>query len=268
MNKDIYAERGCDAQHLRKSKVRTTLKERIVIALKSSKKALACICALIMATTSLAAYSVSAADESEQTTVSSQADTAESKVKTVKVGKVTAVNGSQLTVAMGDFSAKQSNAEKSSGDEETETAKKTRRSRKSESQSTDTQTESKPSSEAQPKSEATDSSDVQAFGEKTGRKHGRKCGKRGGRRGEFAENGTTETITITSDIVVKKKGETISVSDVNTDDIIKLKYDENNKLVEVKVSSKHKKNKSAEEKTAANSTTDSSKKYADESSNA
>ena len=246
--------------------------------MRLSKKMLAGVCSLIMATSSLTVLGVSAADESGQTASSSQTTAAETKDENVKVGKVTAVNGSQLTVAMGEFSKKQSDTEKAASDETADGAGKRKHSKKQKSDSStqsgtenQTDTQSKPVKKAEaakdPSSESSDSSEPQTDSEKTGGRHGRKQGKKGGRHSKFTENGTTETVNITSDMTVTRKGETISAADIKEGDIIKLKYDDNNKLVSIKVSSKHKQSKPSDENANSESQADAGKKTADQSSN-
>jgi ribosomal 50S subunit-recycling heat shock protein len=66
-------------------------------------------------------------------------------------------------------------------------------------------------------------------------------------------------VNVTSDVTLKKKGESITASDISVGDIVKLKYDGNNKLVQIKVSSKHKHTKPSQEKqTSDTSKSDSS----------
>ena len=66
-------------------------------------------------------------------------------------------------------------------------------------------------------------------------------------------------MSVTSDVTLKKKGESITASDISVGDIVKLKYDGNNKLVQIKVSSKHKHTKPSQEKqTSEASKSDSS----------
>ena len=76
--------------------------------MKVSRKAAACICAMMMATSSAAAFSVNAADSESQDVSASQ--TAEGS-GSVKIGKVTEIDGSRLTVALGEFSGKKASAE-------------------------------------------------------------------------------------------------------------------------------------------------------------
>lgn len=63
-------------------------------------------------------------------------------------------------------------------------------------------------------------------------------------------------MTISDDVTVTKKGETVTASDISVGDIVKLKYDENNDLAEVKVSAKHKHGRKASETTTEDSTAD------------
>lgn len=253
--------------------------KRKVITMRLSKKMLAVIFSLIMATSALGAFGVSAADERGQTASSSQTAAAETQNENIKVGKVTAVNGSQLTIAMGEFSKKQSSTEKASDDENSDGTVKQQRSKRQKPDNntqsdadSQTDTQSKPVKKAKTEtdtgSESSTDSDSQTKAEKAGGRHVKKHGGKGGRHDKFTENGTTETVNITSDITVTKKGETISAADIKEGDIIKLKYDNNNKLISVKVSSKHKHSKTADEKATTESSADSSNKSADQSSNA
>jgi len=214
--------------------------------MKVSRKAAACICALMMATSSAAAFGVNAADSEGQAVSASQ--TAEGS-GSVKIGKVTEADGSRLTVALGEFSGKKASAEASDAGESSDTAKKARRFGKDKAQVTDAQSdaETEEGSESAPANkgrkaksgEAADTDESAAAEEKASGKAGRKHGGKGGHRGKFTENGTTEEVNITDDVAVTRKGESASASDIAVGDIVKLKYDENGSLTEVKVSGKH-----------------------------
>ena len=213
--------------------------------MKASKKALAGICALVMAATSLTAFGVSAADESAQTAVT-QSEQAQEKTVSTKAGKVTAVNGTTLTVAMGEFTAKQTDAQ--SGSDTSAAAKKQRTKKRS--RSTDEQTDTASKTAADQSSTEKQQNDTQSVdGQKASKRAAKRVGK--GKHGaQFTENGTSQTIELTSDVTLKKHGKTITAADISEGDIIKLKYDQNNKLVEVKVSTKHKRRSSSEKNTA------------------
>ena len=230
--------------------------------MKASKKALAGICALVMAATSLTAIGVSAADESAQTAVT-QSQQAQEKTVSTKAGKVTAVNGTTLTVAMGEFTAKQTDAQ--SGSDTSAAAKKQRTKKKH--RSTDEQTDTASKSAADQSSAENQQNDTQsADGQKASKRAAKRSGK--GKHGaQFTENGTSQTIELTSDVTLKKHGKTITAADISEGDILKLKYDQNNKLVEVKVSTKHKR-RSSSEKNAAKQTDSSSAASADVQSSA
>ena len=230
--------------------------------MKASKKALAGICALVMAATSLTAFGVSAADESAQTAVT-QSEQAQEKTVSTKAGKVTAVNGTTLTVAMGEFTAKQTDAQ--SGSDTSAAAKKQRTKKKH--RSTDEQTDTASKSAADQSSAENQQNDTQsADGQKASKRAAKRVGK--GKHGaQFTENGTSQTIELTSDVTLKKHGKTITAADISEGDIIKLKYDQNNKLVEVKVSTKHKR-RSSSEKNAAKQTDSSSAASTDVQSSA
>ena len=230
--------------------------------MKASKKALAGICALVMAATSLTAFGVSAADESAQTAVT-QSEQAQEKTVSTKAGKVTAVNGTTLTVAMGEFTAKQTDAQ--SGSDTSTVAKKQRTKKRS--RSTDEQTDTASKSAADQSSAEKQQNDTQsADGQKASKRAAKRVGK--GKHGaQFTENGTSQTIELTSDVTLKKHGKTITAADISEGDIIKLKYDQNNKLVEVKVSTKHKR-RSSSEKNAAKQTDSSSAASTDVQSSA
>ena len=105
--------------------------------MKRSVKAAACICALIMAATSVSAVTAYA-DDSAQASVTAQADTKKPKVGNVRIGKVTAVNGSEITVALGGYTK----PEKSAGTDDdaagsTTTGKKVKSGKKQKVKSAD-----------------------------------------------------------------------------------------------------------------------------------
>lgn len=224
--------------------------------MKVSKKAAACICALMMAASSVTAFTVSAADTETPAASAAQAVTEKAASENVKVGRVTSVDGDRLTIALGEFSGKRSADKTSDGEESSDTAKKTGRTGKNKAQSTDTEDQENTVTDKSKKSrkvksgetaaaetDGSDNSDENAE-KKSGRKHGK-----GKHHGKFTENGTTETVTLSDDVTVTKKGESAAASEISTGDIVKLKYDENEELTEVKVFSKHKHHAKTEENT-------------------
>ncbi len=225
--------------------------------MKRSVKAAACICALIMAATSVSAITAYA-DDSAQASVTAQADTKKPKAGNVKIGKVTAVNGSEITVALGGYTKPEKSAG-TSGDttaaDNTATGKKEKSGRKQKVKSAD-------STEGTTDTTAADST---ATGKKV--RSGRKQkvmsddstaaaadetadsasetartkpeGKRGGRHknsksGEFTENGSTLTITLTDSVSLRKGGEDVTAADISVGDILTLRYDDNGELVGIK----------------------------------
>ncbi|MBR3666576.1 MAG: hypothetical protein IKN66_05390 [Ruminococcus sp.] len=212
--------------------------------MKLSRRAAACICALTMAVSSAAVFGVSAADSESQAGPAVQA--ADGEPGSVKIGKVTEAEGSSLTVALGEFSGKKASGESS------DNVKKGRRSGKSKVKDADAQSDAgteegskaarskkcrkeKPGETSSADPDGSEASEARSF-VKAGTKHG----GRSGHQGKFTENGTSETVNITDDVAVTKKGESAAASDIAVGDIVKLRYDENDKLTEVKVSAKHK----------------------------
>ena len=84
--------------------------------MKLFSKPAACICALVMAASTMTAVSVSAEESSGSTAAVTQES---SKADNTKYGKVTAVNGSEITVALGEFSKKEKSADGSAVKEKT-----------------------------------------------------------------------------------------------------------------------------------------------------
>jgi mannitol-specific phosphotransferase system IIBC component len=160
-----------------------------------------------MAASTMTAVSVSA-EQSKGSAAAVTQENSKSENTDVKFGKVTAVNGSEITVALGDFTK----TEKSSETSDVKEKKK----QSDETSSTDEQ--------------QTESSKTKVKGHK---------GK-GGHRGSFTEDGTTVTVTVTDNITVSRKGAEASVSDISEGDIIKLGYNENAELESVKLMKGHK----------------------------
>lgn len=207
--------------------------------MKLSKKAAACLCALMMSVSSAAVLGVNAADIEEQASAAVQTGSAD---ESVKVGKVTEVNSSELTVALGEFSKKKPRTESAEGEDSSGTDEKAGNSRKMKAR--------KPGTRSETGTEA--DSEAQSSEEKSGKKRCRK----GRHHGKFTENGTTETVSLTDDVTVTKKGKAAEVSDISEGDIVKLKYDENGELTSVKVSSGHKQGRKAGKTSEADSTSD------------
>ena len=178
-------------------------------------KAAACICAVIMAVSGAAALSAYADDTSSSGAASSAA-AAESSEKTAvtnaKYGKVTAVNGSELTVSLGEFTKK----EKTSSDSGT-TDESAVKSKKRTDSSSGTDSTSSGTAES-----------------------GKKRKGKGGHKGSFTENGTTLTVKLTDSVTIEKKGQAAEVSDISEGDMIKLVYDDSGNLTEIKLIKGHK----------------------------
>ena len=155
----------------------------------------------------MTAVSVSA-EQSKESAAAVTQENSKSENTDVKFGKVTAVNGSEITVALGDFTKTEKSSEASDVKE--------KKKQSDETSSTDEQ--------------QTESSNTHIKGHK---------GK-GVHRGSFTEDGTTVTVTVTDNITVSRKGAEASVSDISEGDIIKLGYNENAELESVKLMKGHK----------------------------
>ena len=175
--------------------------------MKLFSKSAACICALTIAASAMTSLSVSA-EQSGETAAAVTQESSKAENTNVKYGKVTAVNGSNLTVALGEFTKKEKNADESAVREKEKL------------------------------SDDTASADEQQT-EKTGRKHKGRKGK-SDHHGSFTENGTSVTVTVTDTLSISKKGEEASVSDISEGDTLKLVYNENGKLESVKLIKGHK----------------------------
>ncbi|ADU22038.1 hypothetical protein [Ruminococcus albus] len=175
--------------------------------MRSFSKSAACICALVMAASTMTAVSVSA-EQNKGSAAAVTQENSKSENTDVKFGKVTAVNGSEITVALGDFTK----TEKSSETSDVKEKKK--------------------------QSDETSSTDEQQTEKIKTKVKGHK-GK-GGHRDSFTEDGTTVTVTVTDNITVSRKGAEASVSDISEGDIIKLGYNENAELEIVKLMKGHK----------------------------
>jgi len=215
--------------------------ERNVITMKRSVRSAAILCALIMAATSVSAVTAYA-DDTAQASVTAQAETQKPKAKNIKVGKVTAVNGSEITVALGEFAKPEKpagTADSTASGDSTTTAKKEKPEKKQKVKTSDST-----ASTAEASSDSTsDTAKTKPEG-KRGGKH------KGGKQGEFTANGSTLTITLTESVSLKKGGKTVTSADIAVGDILTLRYNDSDELVGIKVSG---------EKTEKNKTADSTK---------
>ena len=199
-------------------------KERNVIIMRRSVKTAACICALIMAATSVSAVPAYA-DSTSQTSAAAQADTQKQKAKNVKIGKVTAVNGSEITLALGEYSKPDKPADNTAAGDSTAAAKK---------EKPEKQQKAKPSDSA---ASGSDTSADSASGTAKAKSGGRRGGRhKGGKSGEFTENGSTLTITLTDSISLKKSGKAVTAADISAGDILTLRYNGSGELVGINVS--------------------------------
>ncbi len=209
--------------------------------MKTSMKLTACLCAVLMSMSAVTAVCAADTAAAEQPAVTADADSKAPKAKNVKVGKVTAVNGSEITVSLGEFAAKQTDAsaekkekpaktkssssDTASAESGTETSKKQKPAGKSKVKSSDS---TAAASEAAASENSTDTAKQKPAGKKGG-KH------KGGMRGEFTESGSTLTITVTDSIKLKNKGQTVSVSDISVGDLLILDYSDSGELTGINV---------------------------------
>ena len=187
--------------------------------MKLFAKTTAFVCSFLIAASATSIISACAAGNSKQATSSSQTDS--SKSETSKLGKVTAINGSEITLALGELTAKQ----KTSSGEEADTSKK-KSSDRSKKKTSDSATSKK-----------NDSADTETDAGSTNKKHK----KNRDSSGLFTESGTTVTVKVTDSVSIVKNGTTASVSDIAEGDIVKLEYDDNDNVVKIKISKGHKK---------------------------
>ncbi len=195
--------------------------------MRRSVKTAAILCALIMAATSVSAVTAYA-DDTAQPAVTAQADTQKPKAKNIKVGKVTAVNGSEITLALGEFAKPEKpaqTADNAAASDGTTTGKKEKPEKKQ---------KVKPSDSTANTTDATaDSASDTARTKPEGKRGGK---HKGGKKGEFTENGKTLTVTLTDSISLKKGGKTVTAADIAVGDILELKYNDSGELVGIKVS--------------------------------
>ena len=175
--------------------------------MKRSLKATACLCAAIMSLSAMSLVCGADTTEAEKPAV-----TAETEVKAVRLGKVTAVNGSEITVELGELAAKQGDAAEKSGSKD------------------NTGKREKPS--AKPERKTSDSTDTAT--DTAGKKPSVKHGKKGGKSGEFTGSGETLTVTLAENNTLGKKGKTVFASEISVGDILKLEYNDSGELVGVK----------------------------------
>ncbi len=194
--------------------------ERKVITMKRSVKTAAVFCALIMAATSVSAVTAYA-DDTTQTSVTAQADAQKPKAKNIKVGKVTAVNGSEITLALSDFAKPEKPADNAAAADGTTTEKKEKPEKKQKVKTSD--------STANTADNASDTAKTKPEDKRGGK-------QKRGKKGEFTENGTTLTITLTDSVSLKKGGKTVTAADIAIGDILELKYNDSDELVGIKVS--------------------------------
>ena len=192
--------------------------------MKRSAKIAVVFCALIMAATSVSAVTAYA-DDTTQTAVTAQADAQKPKAKNIKVGKVTAVNGSEITLALGDFEKPEKPADNEAAADGTTTEKKEKPEKKQ---------KVKPSENSESTADATADNASNTAKTKPEGKRGSK--QKGGKKGEFTENGTTLTITLTESVSLKKGGKAVTAADLAVGDILELKYNDSDELVGIKVS--------------------------------
>ena len=171
--------------------------------MKITKRTLACLCALTMATTSLPAFSVTAAESTDTSAASSQTTTNETQT-TVKVGKVTAVNGSSITVALGEFTSAKKDSTSTGGEKSTDSAKKTKPEKKADADSSASGSDTN-----------SGSASSSASGETAGK---RSFGKKGGSSASNIRMDKSRTAGMEINLLGKTVDEAVSALDKFIDD--------------------------------------------------
>ena len=189
-------------------------------------KAMAVLCGLSLMTSTVPLISAGAVEDVAQADTNDAISPAGKKAeKNVKIGKVTAVNGNVITVSLGEFTSRASDAVVSG----TVTAEGSRsKKQKSAAENVTVDSENQTVQKAGSRKSINDNS-----GDNTS-EHSQKRSGKPGRSGTFTENGTTLDVIITDGVTIEKKGEEVAISDVSEGDLLKLVYDENDNLVKVK----------------------------------
>ncbi|MCR4779981.1 MAG: hypothetical protein K5876_02680 [Ruminiclostridium sp.] len=174
-----------------------------------------------MAATSVCAVTAYA-DDTAQPAVTAQAETQKPKAKNVKVGKVTAVNGSEITLALGEFAKPEKPSDSAEAGDNAAAEKKEKPEKKQ---------------RVKPSDSSDSTADETA---ESAKPSGRRGKHKSDKKGEFTENGSTLTITLTDGISLKKGGKTVTAADIAVGDILTLKYNDSGELVGIKVSGEKK----------------------------
>ena len=174
--------------------------------MKSVMKKTACLCALLLTVSAVPAIGVNAAKTPAQSFATAQADRTMPNFENVKFGKVTAVNGSQITLAVFERSAMKDTSEKAENNSVTSAEKPFFRFKGSTDSGTNTE---------------------------SGWRR-RFAGKRGN-CGFCNDTGESLTVTVNEAVTVQKNGETVTVSDIAENDFVVLVYDDNGTLTNVKI---------------------------------
>lgn len=190
--------------------------------MKNIIRSVAFICAIAMSVSSMSAVSVSAADNTKQSTSSEKTGQEKKQERNMKLGKVTAVNGNKITVALGEMAAPENNGkgtppEMPSGNEN------------------GAPPEMPSGNGAAPNGNGVPPE--MPSGNGNGNPPAMPSGNVPGKMpsADLAESGKTVTVTISEGVSVKKNGKTVSVSDIAEGDIIMLMYDDSNALTAVEI---------------------------------
>lgn len=178
--------------------------------MKKSMKTLAIISAAVMSFSAMPAASLYAADSTSSVSAS------ESTAQTVKYGKVTAISGTKVKLALGEYS--QSSAPDNS-------------------QSNGQEPPAMPDGNGQNGTPPEmPEQGITGNGEQPPEKpDGEAPDGMGSPFGEFTLGGKTITINITNEKLLKKNGRSASLSDISEGDILKLTYNSNNKISGIEI---------------------------------
>ncbi|MCR5168832.1 MAG: hypothetical protein K6C13_16695, partial [Oscillospiraceae bacterium] len=206
--------------------------------MKNIIRTAAFICAIAMSVSSMSAVSVSAADNTEQSTSSSKEETGKKQTRNVKLGKVTAVSGNKITVALGK-TGKGTPPVKPSGngaDPNGNTTPPEKPSGNGYDPNGNTTPPEMPSGNGYDPNGNTTPPEMPS-GNGNGNPPAMPSGDNMGKipSADLAESGKTVTVTISDGVSVKKNGKTVSVSDIAEGDIIMLMYDDSNALTAVEI---------------------------------
>ena len=202
--------------------------------MKTSIRSAAYLCALVMSVSVLPAAGVSAANSNGQNTSQAQSAGSDKQSQNIKFGKVTAVSGKRITVALGEMTSPAPQTDNGAVPPGMPSGNGFMPDGNGAPPEMPAGEGFKPNGEFTPPGMPS-GNDIKPDGNGAPPEMPADGGFGKMPFGEFTASGKKTKITVTKSITIKKNGKTASVSDISKNDIVMLIYNDSNKLTGIEI---------------------------------